>query len=94
VPRLINVICDTALVYGFADQKKKIDSTIIKLVLKDKQGGISPIADDESALVEKNPAQERRIEYSDAPASREVPPVQAKKKSKQKKLSSIERLFK
>ena len=43
IPRLINLICDTALVYGFAEQKTKIDAKIITDVAKDKQkGGIFP----------------------------------------------------
>ena len=37
IPRLINVICDTALVYGFAEQKKKIDAKLVLDVVKDRQ---------------------------------------------------------
>ncbi|RLA40638.1 MAG: general secretion pathway protein [Gammaproteobacteria bacterium] len=36
VPRVINVLCDTALVYGFAEEKKQIDGSIVQLVLADK----------------------------------------------------------
>ena len=44
VPRLINLLCDTALVYGFAEQKSKIDAKIVIDVAKDKQkGGIFPM---------------------------------------------------
>jgi putative secretion ATPase (PEP-CTERM system associated) len=43
VPRLINLLCDTALVYGFAEQKAKIDAQIVNDVAADKQkGGIFP----------------------------------------------------
>jgi len=38
VPRLINTVCDTALVYGFADQKPVIDVEIIEQVLLDRSG--------------------------------------------------------
>lgn len=38
VPRLINIVCDTALVYGFADQKSAIDFDIIEQVLQDRSG--------------------------------------------------------
>jgi|SRR5882757_737128 len=38
VPRLINIVCDTALVYGFADQKPAIDVEIIEQVLADRSG--------------------------------------------------------
>jgi type II secretory pathway predicted ATPase ExeA len=44
VPRLINVICETALVYGFADQMPGIDAQIIEDVADDRRrGGILPI---------------------------------------------------
>ena len=39
VPRLINLLCDTALVYGFALQKPRIDVGIIEEVARDKQKG-------------------------------------------------------
>ena len=35
IPRTINLICDTALVYGFADNLKKIDQAVIKHVIND-----------------------------------------------------------
>jgi type II secretory pathway predicted ATPase ExeA len=38
VPRLINIVCDTALVYGFADRKPSIDAEIIEQVLHDRAG--------------------------------------------------------
>lgn len=38
VPRLINIVCDTALVYGFADQVKRIDAGIIRSVVSDRAG--------------------------------------------------------
>ena len=41
VPRVINTICDTALVYGFAEQNELIEPSIIKDVVRDrKMGGI------------------------------------------------------
>ncbi len=43
IPRLVNLLCDTALVYGYAEQLEKIDLRIIEQVLKDKGNGISPI---------------------------------------------------
>jgi len=43
VPRLINQICDTALVYGFAEQALTIDVDIINDVASERQkGGILP----------------------------------------------------
>lgn len=44
VPRLINVLCETALVYGFADQKPNIDAQIVHDVADDRRrGGIFPL---------------------------------------------------
>ena len=36
VPRLINLFCDTALVYGYADQKQAIDAGTVSEMLGDK----------------------------------------------------------
>ncbi|MEM9632210.1 MAG: AAA family ATPase [Pseudomonadota bacterium] len=36
-PRLINTLCDTALLYGFAEESKEITSEIVKRVLDDKR---------------------------------------------------------
>ena len=44
VPRLINLLCDTALVYGYAEQARKIDAKLVTDVARDKQqSGIFPI---------------------------------------------------
>ncbi len=37
IPRLINILCDTALVYGYADEKRVIDRDIIDNVIKDRK---------------------------------------------------------
>ena len=39
VPRLINLLCDTALVYGYAEQRDTIDAELINEVARDKQSG-------------------------------------------------------
>jgi type II secretory pathway predicted ATPase ExeA len=36
IPRVVNLLCDTALAYGFADQKQTIDTTTVLEVLKDR----------------------------------------------------------
>ena len=52
VPRLINLLCDTALVYGFAEQKAKIDAQIVHDVAADKQkGGIFPTQEKKTAAM-------------------------------------------
>jgi len=43
VPRLINLLCDTALVYGYAEQLEQIDINLVTDVAREKQqGGIFP----------------------------------------------------
>ena len=36
VPRLINTLCDTSLVYGFAEEAEVISATVVQAVAKDK----------------------------------------------------------
>ncbi|NNJ94421.1 MAG: AAA family ATPase [Halobacteria archaeon] len=44
VPRLINLLCDTALVYGYAEQTRQIEARLVTDVAREKQqGGIFPI---------------------------------------------------
>ena len=44
IPRLINVLCDTALIYGFADDRQQIDADLIdNVVLDKKHEGILPL---------------------------------------------------
>jgi type II secretory pathway predicted ATPase ExeA/CheY-like chemotaxis protein len=46
IPRLINVLCDTALVYAYAEQAPSIGPQLIEDVVRDKQqGGILPLHD-------------------------------------------------
>jgi general secretion pathway protein A len=43
IPRLINQICDTSLVYGFAEQEEIIDARLMRQVIEERQsGGIFP----------------------------------------------------
>ncbi|OAQ20534.1 XrtA/PEP-CTERM system-associated ATPase [Thermosulfurimonas dismutans] len=37
IPRLINILCDTALVYGFADELPRIDRKVIEDVVEDRR---------------------------------------------------------
>ncbi len=37
IPRLINILCDTALVYGFADELPQIDEKVIESVVEDRK---------------------------------------------------------
>lgn len=54
IPRLVNVICDTSLVYGFSEQAETLDVKLVGEVIKDKQKGLAPVqgnftADDKSS---------------------------------------------
>src|ERR1017187_3919075 len=37
IPRVINILCDTALVYGFSISSHRIDSKLVELVIEDKR---------------------------------------------------------
>lgn len=39
IPRLINQLCDTALVYGYADRKAMIDDALMQQVVQDRTAG-------------------------------------------------------
>ncbi len=39
VPRLVNLVCDTALVYGFADQTATVEVGTMEQVLQDRESG-------------------------------------------------------
>ncbi len=44
VPRLVNIVCDTALVYGFSDQRTEIEADIVAQVIQDRAaGGLLPL---------------------------------------------------
>jgi len=50
IPRLINTLCDFALVYAFAEERRKVDAKLVLDVVRDKQkGGIFPMRKDEDA---------------------------------------------
>ena len=44
VPRLINQLCDTALVYAFSDELPAVEASLMEQVVKDRQeGGLWPV---------------------------------------------------
>ena len=44
-PRLINLLCDTAMVYGFADQQDEVDEDlVVEMILERMQGSLVPLA--------------------------------------------------
>lgn len=56
VPRLINLLCDAVLVYGFAEQKPDIDIEVVEDVVRDKRMGLSPIRGEERTLYHQDAA--------------------------------------
>ena len=69
IPRIINVICDTALVYGYADELKIIDKNLIETVIKEREeSGIFNKLDLNfrgSDSTEKNIGEEKEYNFSD-----------------------------
>jgi general secretion pathway protein A len=48
IPRLINTLCDFALVYAFAEEQRRVEAPLVLDVVRDKQkGGIFPMRKDE-----------------------------------------------
>jgi type II secretory pathway predicted ATPase ExeA len=43
VPRLINLVCDTALVYGYGEEQATIGARLIEQVIADKERSLSPL---------------------------------------------------
>lgn len=66
IPRIINIICDTALVYGYADSMKVITKNVIEEVIKDRdQSGIfDEVHNNEPVLPVKDDQKENGLEKS------------------------------
>jgi general secretion pathway protein A len=84
VPRIVNSICDMALVYGLADNRTDIDIDLVLRVVGDRQAsGVSPFfrdekADDPAALAEITGLVREATELRAVPAESEQPdPPQA-----------------
>jgi general secretion pathway protein A len=76
-PRTINLTCDHALVYGFADDQKIIDSRIIQQVVKDNPG-LGKIKDHQEdqhyAKTETTPTKHHQNEQTTNPSSKKGKP--------------------
>lgn len=62
VPRLINVVCDTALVYAFGLNRKTVDAEMIQQVLRDKARNRRYTPSKSSSESERSPARLSVIE--------------------------------
>ncbi len=54
MPRIINSLCDTALVYGYAVEAPRIDAEIVRQVIADKKDGLTPLREAEIATGRPN----------------------------------------
>lgn len=61
IPRLINIICDGALLYGYADEVKKIDKGIIYQIIKERQALITSFHKPSPAAKGPSPEQEEEL---------------------------------
>jgi general secretion pathway protein A len=52
VPRLINILCESALVYGYAAQEARISAALMEELIRDRrQGGVLPLDPEEQTSV-------------------------------------------
>jgi type II secretory pathway predicted ATPase ExeA len=79
VPRVINSICDMALVYGLADNKRDVDLDVVLRVIGDRQAsGVSPFArdgraDDPAVLAEITSMVREAMELRAVPGEEQQP---------------------
>ncbi len=78
IPRLINVLCDTALVCGYAEQSPTISEQLVRLVAQEKAlGGILPLRERKEAASgrhESHPAP-FAVEDEVIPAPQQIAPM-------------------
>ena len=86
IPRIINLLCDAALVYGYADHSTTIDKSIIEHVVSDKQelglsapssvGDQIELPDDgyqgNGRLLKRLESLEKRVNYLTASTKRQI----------------------
>jgi type II secretory pathway predicted ATPase ExeA len=85
VPRLINLLCDTALVYGYAEQRDRVDAALVEEVAEEKQqGGLFQIQNAEPETTQQSPVLSADITpVTQARDSASITPVSATEKSHQ-----------
>jgi len=70
IPRIINIICDTALVYGYADGMKIISKNVIEEVIKEReQSGIFEDFENNKIII---PVKDDRKEHNPAESYHEL----------------------
>lgn len=60
IPRTINILCDAALVYGYADELASIDGHVIEQVIRDRRetGCLHPSSGDEGTKIPVEPGRD------------------------------------
>ena len=92
VPRLINLLCDTCLVYGFAEELETVDLRIVEQVIKDKQKSFSPIGKKPLPKSESDKlAAKERAEKSVSGSSQKATTDEPAAAEKKPRLTTIER---
>ena len=95
VPRLINLLCDTALLYGYAEEKDRIDLPVIEQVIRDKESRFSPIGKTQPYAEPQSRQRTSRIidgpEAATRPESSHTDTPASSKAGEVTKLSTIER---
>ena len=79
-PRLINILCDYALVYAFAEGKRQINAQLMLEVIKDKlQGSIFPMRgeeDEEAQQIRRYLKEKHGLDIAVQPMEKEPPSQQ------------------
>lgn len=97
IPRLINILCGMAIVYGYADFKDNIDCDVINHVLQDKKSGLSGMdmdgvqgVSDMSSYIREVSTTNDEFQY---PSTSEKSAYKKMDKKERENLSTIEKMF-
>lgn len=61
VPRLINLVCDTSLVYGYGEDAARISRDIVERVIEDKHASFAPIGQNDSNVSDPTRRKPRKL---------------------------------
>lgn len=90
-PRLINLLCDTAMVYGFADQLEIIDEILVDEMVRERMAdSIVPINKEALSRAPVLRKREKKPEQESKQEPKKKPKQKSKKKPKQKSKSELE----
>ncbi len=71
IPRLINLLCDNTLVYGFAQQQRTVNAEIVRHVINDREahGTLPRFASDTEEIPDSTVSQDVPVAYAVEPAT-------------------------